>query len=839
MEIQLLLLHISLLTLCSLSCSAILGVASSPSLAKPNCTSHCGSIEIPYPFGIEPGCYRDNNRYDRGFQILCNTSTDPPKPFLNLSDTSRPEVLNISLGSTVIINSPIFFSDCPNKPNYRQSPNLLPDIEVTPFTLSEKNKFTSVSCGMIASLRSPESDEGQVMAVCLSICRSDRDVLVNNTCGGINCCQASLPSAAYRSLDTSFEPLRNGNGSERSCKYAFLVDPDWFTSNSTNTSVIAEMEYVPILLDWKIYDVDESGLLIGSGGVDNSTEDNKNRNCESENGPCSCAKGYEGNPYLRGGCQVDGGQRRRKTDDTETPSHFDEEPTARSGDGRQDHHSRVQEPEAHLLGHGEEPLENGDGHDELAMQPKKLVFPLQLGPPGLRQWHARMNTKPGEGLCEIADGNRNSGGSSSAAFIHLLVQTLGLSPSFLQNSVLCSVFGLVFVITGAWYLHKVMKKRKNKKRKQKFYTQNGGLLLEKLLSSGEVNVEKIKLFDAKELEKATCRFNADRILGEGGQGTVYKGMLTDGRIVAVKKSKIVEGGEVSQFINEIVILSQINHRNVVKLLGCCLESEVPLLVYEFLPNGTLSQYIHSRDEDFPLTWEMRLRVGVEVAGALSYLHSSASMPIYHRDIKSSNILLDEKHRAKVADFGTSRSVSIDQTHLTMTHVNGTFGYLDPEYFQSSQFTDKSDVYSFGVVLAELLTGKKPVSVARSQEGRQDGTSLATHFIVSMEENSLFDILDDEVMKGAKKEEILAVASLAKRCLNMKGKKRPTMKEIAVELEGILTSSNKSSDVEQITEVECPQTEIVEAWDVVSTSTGSHLDTGSSLDVQPLMSFKSF
>nr|XP_011468169.1 PREDICTED: wall-associated receptor kinase-like 1 [Fragaria vesca subsp. vesca] len=708
MEIQLLLLHISLLTLCSLSCSAILGVASSPSLAKPNCTSHCGSIEIPYPFGIEPGCYRDNNRYDRGFQILCNTSTDPPKPFLNLSDTSRPEVLNISLGSTVIINSPIFFSDCPNKPNYRQSPNLLPDIEVTPFTLSEKNKFTSVSCGMIASLRSPESDEGQVMAVCLSICRSDRDVLVNNTCGGINCCQASLPSAAYRSLDTSFEPLRNGNGSERSCKYAFLVDPDWFTSNSTNTSVIAEMEYVPILLDWKIYDVDESGLLIGSGGVDNSTEDNKNRNCESENGPCSCAKGYEGNPYLRGGCQV-----------------------------------------------------------------------------------------------------------------------------------LCSVFGLVFVITGAWYLHKVMKKRKNKKRKQKFYTQNGGLLLEKLLSSGEVNVEKIKLFDAKELEKATCRFNADRILGEGGQGTVYKGMLTDGRIVAVKKSKIVEGGEVSQFINEIVILSQINHRNVVKLLGCCLESEVPLLVYEFLPNGTLSQYIHSRDEDFPLTWEMRLRVGVEVAGALSYLHSSASMPIYHRDIKSSNILLDEKHRAKVADFGTSRSVSIDQTHLTMTHVNGTFGYLDPEYFQSSQFTDKSDVYSFGVVLAELLTGKKPVSVARSQEGRQDGTSLATHFIVSMEENSLFDILDDEVMKGAKKEEILAVASLAKRCLNMKGKKRPTMKEIAVELEGILTSSNKSSDVEQITEVECPQTEIVEAWDVVSTSTGSHLDTGSSLDVQPLMSFKSF
>jgi serine/threonine protein kinase len=317
------------------------------------------------------------------------------------------------------------------------------------------------------------------------------------------------------------------------------------------------------------------------------------------------------------------------------------------------------------------------------------------------------------------------------------------------------------------------------RQKNIFFKRNGGLLLQQQLSSHEANVENTKLFNSKDLEKATDHFNVNRILGQGGQGTVYKGMLADGRIVAVKKSKVVDEGKLKEFINEVVILSQINHRNVVKLIGCCLETEVPLLVYEYVPNGTLSQYVNGQNEEFPLTWDMRLRIAAEVAGALFYLHSVASIPIYHRDIKSTNILLDDKYRAKVADFGTSRSITIDQTHLT-TLVHGTFGYLDPEYFQSSQFTEKSDVYSFGVVLAELLTGEKAISSTRTQESK----SLATYFIQSVEENNLFDIIDSQVLKEDKKEEIIAVANLAKRCLDLNGKKRPTMREVAIELEGV-------------------------------------------------------
>nr|GMD06231.1 wall-associated receptor kinase-like 1 [Ipomoea batatas] len=279
-----------------------------------------------------------------------------------------------------------------------------------------------------------------------------------------------------------------------------------------------------------------------------------------------------------------------------------------------------------------------------------------------------------------------------------------------------------------------------------------------------------------------------------------KGRLTEAALCrTLLVSQVVDENQLEPFINEVVILSQINHRNVIKLLGCCLETEVPILVYEFIPNGTLLSLIHNNfgNELIPLSWDIRLRIASEVASALAYLHSASSIPIYHRDIKSSNILLDEKFQAKVSDFGTSRSISIDQTHLT-TIVKGTFGYLDPEYFQSSQFTDKSDVYSFGAVLAELLTGQKPITFEVDDD---EDRSLVTRFLLCMEENSLWEILDVEVSDQGKKEDVMAVAWLAQRCLNYNGKKRPTMKEVVAELDAIRASNPHLASAIEILENE--------------------------------------
>ncbi|KAM3281958.1 wall-associated receptor kinase 1-like [Capsicum chacoense] len=333
--------------------------------------------------------------------------------------------------------------------------------------------------------------------------------------------------------------------------------------------------------------------------------------------------------------------------------------------------------------------------------------------------------------------------------------------------------GLLSVLVSITWIYLGLKRRKILKLREKFFEKNGGMLLKQQMSS---NLNKVFTFE--ELKKATNNFAKDRILGVGGNGVVYKGILLDQRIVAIKKSKQLEQNQIEEFINEVVILTQINHKNVVKLLGCCLETEVPLLVYEYISHGTLHHHIHTKNGEMPwLSFQNRLRIAIESADAFSYLHSAASIPILHRDIKSANILLDDYYTTKIADFGASRLRPFDQADMSSL-IPGTLGYLDPEGIQLG-LSDKSDVYSFGVVLAELLTGREAIDLTLPNKEK----SLAAYFKVSMKENRLFQILHHRVLKEGSLDQLNAIGELVVRCLNTKGEERPTMREVANELEG--------------------------------------------------------
>lgn len=293
-----------------------------------------------------------------------------------------------------------------------------------------------------------------------------------------------------------------------------------------------------------------------------------------------------------------------------------------------------------------------------------------------------------------------------------------------------------------------------------------------------------KVFTGKEIKKATNNFSRDLLLGAGGYGEVYKGTLDDGTVVAVKIAKIGNTKGTDQVLNEVRILCQVNHRSLVHLLGCCVELEQPIMVYEYIENGTLLEHLQARKGNGRklLSWTQRLQIAHDTAEGLAYLHFSAVPPIYHRDVKSSNILLDYKLNAKVADFGLSRLAHTDMSHIS-TCAQGTLGYLDPEYYRNYQLTDKSDVYSFGVVLLELMSSQKAIDFNRDA----DDVNLAVYVQRLMAEEKLMDAIDPTLKEEATNLELdtmKALGFLALGCLEERRQNRPSMKEVVGEIEYI-------------------------------------------------------
>ncbi|KAI3979301.1 hypothetical protein MKX01_020509 [Papaver californicum] len=671
----------------SVSAASTSSMNTTGSIAKQGCKSKCGSVTIPYPFGIGgPNCY-----HDKAFEITCGNDQ---VPFIKLSPV-QAQVAELTLDYIRFMgwSLPNCYNKTSGKSEWLREPQ--PYLaEDSPFTFHLLNRHRlnkkestfprfhcqqerEQICPLIAYI--PFKNTQDYASACSSFCKNSTIVYNLTSCsGGNGCCQTDIPKG-LKSFLIQVQSVNTNNRSWTSnpCSQAVVVDKEF--TGDIHGSLNPKGRTVLMILDWAIGNV--SCQIAKRNAASYACKENSDCS-EFFNGPgyrCTCKIGYTGNPYL--GCQD------------------------------------IDKCKGSTLCH---------------------------------EGTTCINT-PGSYLCSCPPGYHGDAKKLGGCIHHkqklLLawVAIIGIGIGFLM---------LTSITLGFWLWHR-LEKRKQKIMKQRHFKRNGGLLLKQKISSNDGEIENAStIFLKEDLEKATDNFNQNRIIGKGGFGTVYKGMLSNGRIVAIKKSKLVDENQVDQFINEVVILSQINRRHIVKLLGCCLETEVPLLVYEFVSNGTLSYHPHGEGgHESSISWKDRLRIASEIAGALAYLHSDASIPIFHRYIKPDNILLDENFKSKV-----------------------TLGYLDPEYYNSGQFTEKSDVYSFGVLLVELLTGQKALSNTRTEP------NLAFHFLSTMKQKQLFTILVTRVVNEGDKDE-----------LNIK--KRPIMKEVASCLDGLKKFQEPSSMVD--------------------------------------------
>ncbi|KAH0919494.1 hypothetical protein HID58_027154 [Brassica napus] len=289
------------------------------------------------------------------------------------------------------------------------------------------------------------------------------------------------------------------------------------------------------------------------------------------------------------------------------------------------------------------------------------------------------------------------------------------------------------------------------------------------------------LFSYQELVKATNGFSQENLLGEGGFGCVYKGVLPDGRVVAVKQLKIGGGQGDREFKAEVETLSRIHHRHLVSIVGHCISDDRRLLIYDYVSNNDLYFHLHASKE--VLDWATRVRIAAGAARGLAYLHEDCHPRIIHRDIKSSNILLEDNFDARVSDFGLARLALDCNTHIT-TRVMGTFGYLAPEYASSGKLTEKSDVYSFGVVLLELITGRKPVDTSQPL-GEESLVEWARPLISHAVETEEFDSLEDPKLGGNYVgSEMFRMIEAAGACVRHSAAKRPRMGQVVRALESL-------------------------------------------------------
>ena len=319
-----------------------------------------------------------------------------------------------------------------------------------------------------------------------------------------------------------------------------------------------------------------------------------------------------------------------------------------------------------------------------------------------------------------------------------------------------------------------------------FYLENGGRILEQLFTSFDGKYSSFRIFSKHELDKATNDYHVDGILYKSFNHILYKG-THDGREISVKKFMASSFQTYKNWcINEVAVVSQMSkHNNVLKFFGCCLETEIPTLVYEFAGNGSLFDHIF--DDHRLLSWESRLRIVTEAAHAVAYVHLGGPKTIVHRDINSRNIPLDQNYVAKMSEFEFSIPIPLDKKYVD-AEVVGTLGFIAPESHNTGRFTAKSDVYNFGAVLFEVLTGQRAWNILHhefevpKENCRGKSSILRVHSCSWDEiERKIESYLKANLLDEGNRKQLNECAELAQRCLKMNPDERPTMKEVAQSL----------------------------------------------------------
>ncbi|XP_020098677.1 G-type lectin S-receptor-like serine/threonine-protein kinase RKS1 [Ananas comosus] len=297
------------------------------------------------------------------------------------------------------------------------------------------------------------------------------------------------------------------------------------------------------------------------------------------------------------------------------------------------------------------------------------------------------------------------------------------------------------------------------------------------LWKSEERSSEFSLFDFDTLENSTNNFSDENKLGEGGFGTVYKGQLSDRLEIAVKRLSARSGQGLVEFKNEIQLIAKLQHRNLVRLLGCCIQGEEKILIYEYMPNKSLDFFLFDQTRGGLLDWQKRFTIVEGIAQGLLYLHKHSRLRIIHRDLKASNILLDCKMNSKISDFGLARIFGSNETQANTNRVVGTFGYMSPEYASDGLFSVKSDVFSFGVLLLEIVSGKR--NAGFHQYGNH--LHLLGYAWELWKEGKWFELIDQKLGDSFETCEILRCIHVALMCVQENASDRPTMSNVIMML----------------------------------------------------------